>query len=273
MDRKSDKELAFLYDLYVATDWGERFAALVDQRVELPKTGRALYLAAGTGGHAMALQERAGTTLKFLCADASDECLELARAKAAATSTEIEFRRETPNALSFLDDEFDFVLGDGSMIASELSSMFGEMVRVARPGATVVWWLTTASSFGEFFSIYWEALLRAGLEDHITEIEDLIKELPTVAEVERWAEREGLENVLTWTSVEEFDYDSSDQFLNSPLITDFLLRTWLRPLPETDHQRVTDEIGRVIDEERREQVFALSMKATLVVGKKSKLVQ
>jgi len=27
---KSDKELAFLHDLYVATDWGERFAELVD---------------------------------------------------------------------------------------------------------------------------------------------------------------------------------------------------------------------------------------------------
>src|SRR5262252_7075908 len=81
---KSPKELAFLYDLYVATDWGERFAELVDAHVELPKEGRALYVAAGTGGHAMALHERAGDKLQLVCVDDSDDCLELARTKAAA---------------------------------------------------------------------------------------------------------------------------------------------------------------------------------------------
>ena len=39
---KSQKELAFLEDLYIATDWGERFAELIDEHVELPKEGRAL---------------------------------------------------------------------------------------------------------------------------------------------------------------------------------------------------------------------------------------
>src|SRR5436305_861954 len=54
---KSDKELAFLHDLYVATDWSERFAELVDEHVKLPKEGRALYVASGTGGHALARGE------------------------------------------------------------------------------------------------------------------------------------------------------------------------------------------------------------------------
>lgn len=75
---KSPKELAFLHDLYVAPDWGERFAELVDARVQLPKKGRALYVGAGTGGHAMALQERAGEKFALLCVDESEECLELA---------------------------------------------------------------------------------------------------------------------------------------------------------------------------------------------------
>ena len=48
-NRKSDKELAFLQDLFIAPDWGERFAELIDEHVELPKEGKALYLAAGTG--------------------------------------------------------------------------------------------------------------------------------------------------------------------------------------------------------------------------------
>ena len=64
---KSDKELAFLHDLYVATDWGERFAELIDEHVALPKKGSMLYVASGTGGHALAMQERAGHNVTLVC--------------------------------------------------------------------------------------------------------------------------------------------------------------------------------------------------------------
>jgi hypothetical protein len=70
--------------------------------------------------------------------------------------------------------------------------MFSEMVRVAAPGATIAFALPTASSFGEFFSIYWEALHNNGLIDHESDVEQLITELPTVSEVEQMAEDEGL---------------------------------------------------------------------------------
>src|SRR5512139_2493744 len=66
INNKSDKELAFLQDLFIAPDWGERFAELIDEHVTLPNEGKALYAAAGTGGHALALQERAGTKLELL---------------------------------------------------------------------------------------------------------------------------------------------------------------------------------------------------------------
>src|SRR6266550_3342025 len=94
MPAKSQKELAFLHDLYVATDWGERFVELVDEHVKLPKEGRALYVAAATGGHALAVQERAGKKLKLVCVDEDDECLELARAKGKALGQQAEFQRE-----------------------------------------------------------------------------------------------------------------------------------------------------------------------------------
>jgi ubiquinone/menaquinone biosynthesis C-methylase UbiE len=90
-NRKSDKELAFLQDLFIAPDWGERFAELIDEHVKLPKKEKALYVAAGTGGHAMALHERAGEKLELLCVDENPECLELARAKAGATNEQISF--------------------------------------------------------------------------------------------------------------------------------------------------------------------------------------
>jgi ubiquinone/menaquinone biosynthesis C-methylase UbiE len=270
MKTKSQKELAFLQDLYVATDWGERFAALVDEHIKLPKAGRALYVAAGTGGHALALQARAGARLELLCVDENNECLELARAKAVALHQQAEFQRENLKTLSLKDNQFDLVLGDASFTSrTDLRPMLEEMVRVAKPAATVGWWLPTTASFGEFFSIYWEALLRAGLPDCGAQVEQLITDLPTISDVENWAEQAGLESVTSTTTLEEFDYASGEQFLASPLIADFLIPQWLQPLSEMERQGVVSELARLVDEERHDGEFSLTLKATLVVGKKS----
>jgi ubiquinone/menaquinone biosynthesis C-methylase UbiE len=268
---KSDKELAFLQDLYVATDWGERFAELVDKHVKLPKKGRAMYVAAGTGGHALALHERAGDDVTLVCIDETEERLELARAKAVAMNSEAEFRRAQLEDLGFEDDQFDLVVGDASLVAAErVPLMLAEMVRVASPGATVALSLATSSSFGEFFSIYWEALAKAGLEEHAAHVESLIKDLPTISEMEALAEREGLDGVNTWMNIEEFDYASGEEFLNSPLITDFLIPSWLESLPDAETQtRIIQEIAQIIDDERHDMDFILTVKATLLVGRKA----
>ena len=272
METKTDKELAFLHDLYIATDWGERFAELVDERVAIPTEGRALYVEAGTGSHALALHERAGQKLTIVCSDRNEECLELARAKAAALHERAEFQRENAQALSFGDDEFDLVLANNSFTPlSNLKNTLAEALRVAKPGATIAWWLPTASSFGEFFSVYWEALLNAGVVDHVTDVEQLITNLPTVSDAESWSEEAGINEIKSWTAIEEFDYQSGAEFLNSPLITDFLLPVWLQSIPESVQQDVRDELARIIDEERHSGEFALTLKATLVVGKKARV--
>jgi ubiquinone/menaquinone biosynthesis C-methylase UbiE len=271
MNTKSQKELAFLQDLYVASDWGERFAELVDEHVTLPEAGRALYIAAGTGGHALALQERGGKKLKFLCVDENEECLELARAKAVAVNEAAEFQREDSRALTFPDDQFDLVLGNASLTAPEdFQKLLAEMIRVASLGATVACWLPTFSSFGEFFSIYWEALQNSGLEDHAIDVETLITHLPTVSDIESLADQSGLEAITSWTTIEEFDFDSGEEFLNSPLITDFLLPNWLQSVPESARKRVVEEISKIIDEERHSGEFVLTLKATLLLGKKAR---
>lgn len=268
---KTNKELAFLQDLFIATDWGERFAELIDEHVKIPKKGRALYVAAGTGGHAIALQERGGNALDFLGIDENKESLELARAKAAALKDRVEFRVDAVDSLALETDHFDLVIGDGSLVHSErIPRMIAEMTRVAAPGASVAICLPTLSSFGEFFSICWEALHNCGLLDHEADLETLITTLPEVSFVEQLAEQEGLEEVNSWTRIEEFDYESAEKFLSSPLIADFLMPIWLETLPEDSYEQVVKELGRLINEERREAEFALAVKATLVMGKKAR---
>jgi len=272
MEPKTQKELAFLHDLYIATDWGERFAELVDKHLVLPREGRVLYLESGTGSHALSLRERAGAKVAIVCADVNEECLDLARVKAAALHDRAEFQREDTQALSFADDQFDLVLANNSFARpQDLKPNLAEAVRVAKPGATIAWWLPTASSFGEFFSIYWEALFNAGTADHGINVEYLITDLPTSSDVERLSEEAGLDEVTSWTAIEEFDFASGNDFLNAPLITDFLLPGWLHSIPEAMQSKVRDELGHIIDEERHAGEFTLTVKATLVVGKKARV--
>ena len=269
-NKKSDKELAFLQDLFIAPDWGERFAELIDEHVKLPKEGEALYVAAGTGGHALALHERAGEKLELLCVDENPECLELARAKATATNEQITFDTAQLDNLDFKDNRFDLVIGNASLVSRQrVRKMFSEIVRVAAPGATIALTLPTASSFGEFFSIYWEALHNCGLIDHESDVEQLITELPTVSDIEELAENEGVDDVESWTRIEEFDFESGEQFLNSPLVAEFLMHDWLALVPDDKRAALFSEISRLINEERHEAEFALSVKATLVVGQKA----
>jgi ubiquinone/menaquinone biosynthesis C-methylase UbiE len=269
-NRKSDKELAFLQDLFIAPDWGERFAELIDEHVKLPAEGEALYVAVGTGGHAMALHERAGEKLELLCVDENPECIELARAKATATNEPITFDTAQLDRLDLKDNRFDLVIGNASLVSRQrVRKMFSEIVRVAAPDGTIALTLPTASSFGEFFSIYWEALHNTGLIDHESDVEQLITELPTVSDVEQLAEDEGLKDVESWTRIEEFDFDSGEQFLNSPLVAKFLIHDWLALVPEDKRAELFGEISRLINEERHEAEFALSVKATLVVGQKA----
>jgi len=269
-NRKSDKELAFLHDLFIAPDWGERFAQLIDEHVELPKEGKAIYLGSGTGGHAMALHERAGDKLEMLCVDENPECTELARAKATATNEQLTFDTAPLDKLNSNDNSFDLVIGNASLVSRQRTrAMFSELVRVAAPGATIALTLPTASSFGEFFSIYWEALHNNGLIDHEPGVEQLITELPTVSDVEQMAEDEGLRDVQSWTRIEEFDFESGEQFLNSPLVAEFLMQDWLALVPVDKRADLFSEISRLINEDRHEAEFALSVKATLIVGQKT----
>jgi ubiquinone/menaquinone biosynthesis C-methylase UbiE len=269
-NRKSDKELAFLHDLFIAPDWGERFSELIDEHIKLPAEGEALYVAAGTGGHALALHERAGEKLELLCVDENPECMELARAKATATNDKVIFDTAQFDRLNLKDNRFDIVIGNASLVSRQrVRKMFSEIVRVAAPGATIALTLPTYSSFGEFFSIYWEALHNNGLLDHESDVEQLITELPTVSDIEQLAENEGLTEVESWTRIEEFDFESGEQFLNSPLVAEFLIHDWLALVPEDKRAGLFSEISRLINEERHEAEFALSVKATLVVGQKA----
>lgn len=266
---KTAKELAFIKDLFIAPDWGERFAELFDKNIKLIDEGRMLYVEAGTGGHALLIQNKLKGKAELVCVDESSEIIEIALAKALVLKKEINYQQAALDFLQFEDNEFDIVIGDGSLVRpNRIANMLSEMVRVASQDSVVALTLPTAGSFGEFFSVLWEALLNTDLSEHSVDVENLISELPTVSDAEEMAQNHGLENVTSITKKEEFDFESGEEFLGLPLIADFLLPVWLESLPEVVHERVRQEIVRVIDETREGMAFDFSVKATLISGTK-----
>ena len=265
------KELAYLYDLYIVPGWREAFDQIVDDEVELPKEGKFLDAECGTGGYAIELAIRGGAKTEVVGVDQSVERLALARGKAEIGKVNrVTFHPGSLSALDFADGEFDLVIGDASMLPpSEISAALAELLRVAKKGATVVLKLTTRGSFDEFFSIYWEALYNLEMLEYTPQLEELITERLTVSDAEEMAIGLGMKNVRSVTRKERFDYGDGKGFFEAPLIEAFFLDDWFAMLPDQEaRQRLRRQLVKVIDEERHAMDFDVSIKATLLIGRK-----
>jgi ubiquinone/menaquinone biosynthesis C-methylase UbiE len=265
------KERAFRYDLFITPDWRDRFDTLINASIKLPLEARILDVNCGTGAHALELAENMRGKGEVIGVDPSAERIALARAKALVKkATNVKFEQGIASGLSFETHEFGAVIGDASMLrAVEIEDVLAEMVRVVQPEGRAILKLTTRGSFDEFFSIYWEAFHEVGMAGDVWRaLEGLVSERPTVSEAEGMAERLGLQKVETFISREEFNYDTAEDFLESPLIVDVFFSTWLEIVPEQSRDEVRGHLASIIERERRDAPFDVSVKGTVIVGVK-----
>ncbi len=267
---KTAKEVAFLYDLYVASDWGERFAELLDEHTKLPEQGRILYVASGTGGHALEWYQKAGTDVSLVGVEENAELWKLAQAKAGTVKAALTFLHHAPDSLPLPDNHFDLAVCEASLVDwHRVPKVLAELARVTKVGGTVALTLVTTGSFGEFVSIYWEALFHAEIAGHEHDAEDLLMAQPTPDDVTQWAKTAGLGHIALHSKKEEFAYESGAAFVEAPLIADFLLKNWLAALPDkATRTRLTKSVAHLVDEDRDTTPFAFSVKATLLTGKR-----
>jgi ubiquinone/menaquinone biosynthesis C-methylase UbiE len=265
------KELAFRYDLFITPDWRDRFDTLINERIKIAVEARILDVNCGTGAHAIELAARMHGKGEVIGIDPSAERIAIARAKALVKKAkDVKFEQGIASDLPFDSHEFEVVIWDASMLrADEIEEVLGEMVRVARPEGRVFLKLTTRGSFDEFFSIYWEALHATGMADEVwTSLECLINERRTVSEAELMAERSGLHHVESFISREEFRYETAEDFLEAPLITDSFLFDWLEIVPAESHGEVLGHLASIIERERNNAPFNVSIKAAVIAGVK-----
>ena len=262
---KTQKELAFLRDLYIQDEWTRRFTDLVDKHMDLSDSENMLYINAGTGGHALAVYERFGEKTDIFATCEDEDILAIARDKAAAVRSDVDF-----STIRFEDDAFDAVLADASFVRpADIEAFIENTVRVARTGGDIAAFLPSAGSFGEIFSLMWEALFNADLVEHGAIVEKLVAELPTVSRIEEIVERAGVVNINTQMATELFEYENGTEFIESPLVADFLMPVWLETLDEDEKERVVKQLAQLIDAEDGTLTFRFSVKVTLLTGEKS----
>jgi hypothetical protein len=258
---KTQKEIAFLYDLSVDADWTARFTENFDKKFKFSDEENVLYVNSGTGNHTLALHEKLGEEIGIYSVSENEDVNIIADAKAKAVNAKVVFSTNYPN------ENFDTVIANASFVRPrELKNFLEKIVDLS--DQNVAFFLPTAGSFGEIFSVLWEVLLSDDLIEKSGEIENLINELPKISDVEEMAKSFGLSKLKTNTEIEFFEYENGKEFIESNLIEDYLLSFWLDFLDENEKEQVKEKLAQTIDASRDNMSFRFSVKATLFSGEK-----
>ncbi len=261
---KTQKELAFLRDLYINTEWTRRFTDLIDKHVKFAGDDNLLYLNAGTGDHVFELREKLREEVSIFATCENDDLLMIARDKADALKSDVEF-----SLMRFEDDAFDQVVADGTFVRPPaIREFIADTVRVAREGAKVAVIVPTAGSFGEIFSLLWEVFFNESYGENGAEIEGMIASLPTISVIEEIAEAVGLINIESHTAIEVFEFETGEDFNESTLVRDYLLPQWIENLSTKEKEQVPEKLAQLIDAEEGKISFRFSVKAALLTGDK-----
>ncbi len=258
---KTQKELAFLRDLSVDEHWTARFTEHFDKNYKFTKEESILYMNAGTGNHVLALREKLKNKVEIYGVTENEDLTIIAAAKADALRAIVGFSTFAP------PDRYDLVIADASFVKpAKVKSFLTEAIELSEEKA--VFFLPTAGSFGEIFSMLWEVLISQDLFEKSGEVERLLKEILTVSEVEEIAKKSGLEKLQTKTEVEIFEFENGKEFINSTLVSDFLMPNWFDFLDAKETKKVKKRLVQTIDQNRDNMSFCFTVKATMIGGEK-----
>jgi hypothetical protein len=258
---KTQKELAFLREMSVESEWTERFTDYLDGKFKFDKEESLLYVNAGAGNHALALREKLGDETEIYAVSDNEDLRAIAQAKADAVKADIQFGTYLP------DEKSNVVIADATFVKPyEINEFLADVIDAADKQA--VFFLPTKGSFGEIFSFLWETLFETNLVEKGENVERLISEIPTIEDVVEEAERLGLGAVEHSTQTEVFEFKNGTEFINAPLLADFLLPVWLDFLTDSEQEKVGVKLAELIDKEDGELTFRFSVKNTLFSGAK-----
>ncbi len=247
--RTKDAEQAELYTREIAPLWTQPFAQLLLSQT--PALGKSTLLdvrcRAGEAGLPLL---RRSPQARLVAIEASPVMLELARQEAGSQIGRRVFLRRDSGLprLPFDSEVFDLVQSNlGLLDTADPRGFLRELLRVAKPGASVLITLPLRDSFAEFH----ELLLRTiGQTPRAAALLETARtSLPDALTLYSWALEAGLEDVAIVTQPFSLLFGGGPDFFFSPLIAQGPLSAWLPAFGETDDERqaVFSELCAAID--------------------------
>jgi ubiquinone/menaquinone biosynthesis C-methylase UbiE len=225
---KEDK-LAKLYDAEILPIWSRRFGKMLLRELVLPPKAMVLDVGCGTGYPSLEILRRMDDQGRIIAIDSSSPLLDEARTKAGKLSgRRIFFRSENAlPKLPFADDVYDLVVSNAGLAELDDPELaVRDFARVTKEGGRVVVSLPLAGTFGEFFDIFREVLIKQDRPEAIDRLDAHLVRYPPLEQAEAWFEDAGLSEVKSEHEVFTLLFKSSREFFFAPIIEYGPLTGW-----------------------------------------------
>lgn len=223
------EKMARVYDAEILPIWSERFGRMLLRGLEVPPKAMVLDIGSGTGYPALQVIELMDDQSRLIALEGVGALLDQARKKAGDLSGKrIYFRTETPSAsLGFADEVYDLVISNlGLLEVEDPQRGLQEFARVTKTDGRVIVTLPLAGTFGEFYDVYREVLIKNDLNEVLGRLEQHIARTPEPEDAARWMENAGLKDVEIEVSRFNLLFRSSREFFFSPVIEYGPLAAW-----------------------------------------------
>ncbi len=278
MTRRSLRQdkIAKVYDKEILPLWARRFGRLLLAHIHLPERAMVLEVGCRTGYFSLELIRRLDGQSRIIALDHSSALLDVARSKAGDLSgRRIFFRSERlTGKLAFADDVYDLTCSNVGLdeVEAPLAEAVAEMARVTKPGGQVAVSLPLEGTWGEFFDLYREVLVKADRDDILQRLEEHLEEYPSPAEVRRVFEQAGLQDVSVEMERFQLLFKSAREFFFAPVVEYGPLRTWKALAGKgQEMQDIFWNIKEAIDAYFGGVAFSVSVVAGCVTGWKQAL--
>ncbi|MEO6950582.1 MAG: methyltransferase domain-containing protein [Polyangia bacterium] len=225
---KEDK-LAKIYDAEVVPIWSRRFGRMLLRDLVVPNKAMVLDTNCGSGYPSLDLLKRMDEAGRIIAIDTSSPLLDEARTKAGKLSGKrIFFRSEASlPKLPFAEQVYDLVISNaGLQQIDDPEPAIRECARVTKVGGEVVATYPLAGTFGEFYDILREVLIKGDYKDAIDRLDAYLTRYPPLEQAAAWFEDAGLSDVRVEYESFELLFKSSREFFFAPIIEYGPLSNW-----------------------------------------------
>ena len=226
-----DQRYARTIDREVAPVWHDRFARLMWRNLPSLSGGLTLDVHSGPGRTTAELLDRLDERSRIVALEPSEAMRGLARARIPPEAKQRVYLKpgDLADVVDMPDDTYDLVVANLVLgEVGDLAEALRGLLRVCKPGGTVMVTLPMAETWSEAEDLFAEVLRDAGLSDALDRLQRIVDLRPSGEELARLlAELQvGVDHYVIEQERFELLFRSGREFLFSPLVELGPLRLW-----------------------------------------------